>query len=78
VANPLRSTHHSSLRSATEHKMSCALVSPQTCTVVISSGGVSFVWEDESKAVQGSTFFRPEVALTGSCGDRMAPVTSSS
>ncbi|GIL72582.1 hypothetical protein Vretifemale_2910 [Volvox reticuliferus] len=40
----------------------------QTCTVSISAGGVSVVWEDESKALQGSVFLKPELFSRFVCG----------
>ncbi|PNW84881.1 hypothetical protein CHLRE_03g162250v5 [Chlamydomonas reinhardtii] len=40
----------------------------QTCTVSISSGGVSVVWEDDSKSLQGSVFLKPELFSRFECG----------
>ncbi|GFR41384.1 hypothetical protein Agub_g2067, partial [Astrephomene gubernaculifera] len=39
----------------------------QICTISISSSGVSVVWEDESKAMQGSVFFKPELFARFHC-----------
>ncbi|KAG2440363.1 hypothetical protein HXX76_004468 [Chlamydomonas incerta] len=51
------------------HDRSCAgVVAAAAGSVSISSGGVSVVWEDDSKSLQGSVFLKPELFSRFECG----------